>query len=525
MVELSQRARSNGHHQTWPSTSGMPLGVGNRLRARSELTSVHSTQQNKLLINNEWRPAASGKTMDVVNPATEEVIASVPAAEAADLDAAVAAARAALDGPWGTMSARERGRLVRKLGDRLMERADEVARLETLHNGKPISESRHIEIPAAAECFEYYAGWSDKVMGETIPVKGNYLTYTLREPIGVVAAIVPWNFPLLLAVVEGGAGAGVRQHRHPEAGEPDAADRAGARRDRGRGRAAARRAQRHYRRRLEGRSGARRASRHRQDRVHRRHQHRQGRSCASAADTLKKITLELGGKSPNIVLADADIEAAIRGATIGIFYGKGEVCAAGSRLLVDRSIKDEFIDKLSARAKKMVPGDPMDPKTRFGAISSKKQLETVLRYVETGKKRRRDARRRRAAGGHRHRQGLLRPADGVRRRQAGDDDLARGDLRPGARRDRVRRSRRGDRDRERHARTALAAGVWTRDIKKAHYVARKLQAGTVWINTYNVYDTAAPFGGYKQSGFGREMSAHALEHYTQVKSVWVDLNL
>ena len=193
--------------------------------------------QNKLLINNEWRAAASGRTMEVVNPATEEVIAQVASAGTDDLDAAVAAARAALDGPWGTMSARERGRLVRKLGDRLLERADEVARLETLHNGKPISESRHIEIPAAAECFEYYAGWSDKVMGETIPVKGNYLTYTLREPIGVVAAIVPWNFPLLLAVVEGGAGAGLRQHRHPEAGQPDAADRAGARRDRGRGRA------------------------------------------------------------------------------------------------------------------------------------------------------------------------------------------------------------------------------------------------------------------------------------------------
>src|SRR5688500_13850387 len=158
-----------------------------------------TADRNKLLINNEWRAAASGETMDVVNPATEEVIAQVPSAGSKDLDAAVAAARAALGGPWGQMSARERGRLVRRLGDRLLERADEVARLETLHNGKPISESRQIEIPASAECFEYYGGWSDKVMGETIPVKGNYLTYTLREPIGVVAAIVPWNFPLLLA--------------------------------------------------------------------------------------------------------------------------------------------------------------------------------------------------------------------------------------------------------------------------------------------------------------------------------------
>src|SRR6478752_9085770 len=155
--------------------------------------------KKQLLINGDWRDASDGKTMPVVNPATEEVIAEVANASAADVDAAVAAARAALDGPWGKMSARERGRMVRKLGERLLDRADEVARLETLHNGKPISESRHIEIPAAAECFEYYGGWSDKVMGETIPVKGNHLAYTLREPIGVVAAIVPWNFPLLLA--------------------------------------------------------------------------------------------------------------------------------------------------------------------------------------------------------------------------------------------------------------------------------------------------------------------------------------
>jgi aldehyde dehydrogenase (NAD+) len=158
-----------------------------------------AVEEKKLLINNEWRSSASGGAMEVINPATEEVIAQVAAANAADVDAAVQAARAALDGPWGKMSARERGRLIRVLGDRLLARADAVARLETLHNGKPISESRNIEIPAAAECFEYYAGWADKVMGETIPVKGNYLTYTLREPVGVVAAIVPWNFPLLLA--------------------------------------------------------------------------------------------------------------------------------------------------------------------------------------------------------------------------------------------------------------------------------------------------------------------------------------
>jgi aldehyde dehydrogenase (NAD+) len=470
-----------------------------------------------LLINNQWRPAASGKTMEVVNPATEDVIASVASAGPVDVDAAVAAARAALDGPWGKMSARERGRLVSRLADRLMERADEVARLETLHNGKPISESRHIEVPAAAECFEYYAGWADKVMGETIPVKGNHLTYTLREPIGVVAAIVPWNFPLLLAAwkvapalacgntvilkpasqtpltalalgeiaievglppgvfnVITGSGATVGQAlvEHP------GIDKVAFTGDTSTGKAIMR----------------------------------------SAAETVKTITLELGGKSPNLVLADADLDAALRGVAIGIFYGKGEVCAAGSRLLVDRSIKDEFIDKLAARAKKTVPGDPLDPKTRFGAVSSKKQMETVLRYIESGRTEGATL----VAGGRRADIGTgkgyfveptvfadVRPEMTISREEIFGPVLAAIEF--------------ADLD-EAIARAndtpyGLAAGVWTRDIKKAHYVARKLQAGTVWINTYNVYDTAAPFGGYKQSGFGRDLGRAAVESYTEVKSV------
>jgi aldehyde dehydrogenase (NAD+) len=479
--------------------------------------------QNKLLINNEWRAAASGETMEVVNPATEDVIASVASAGRADLDAAVAAARATLNGPWGAMTARDRGRLVRRLGDRLLERADEVARLETLHNGKPISESRHVEIPAAAECFEYYGGWSDKVMGETIPVKGNHLTYTLREPIGVVAAIVPWNFPLLLAAwkVAPALACGNTVILKPASQTPLTALALG---EIG----------------LEvglppgvlnvltgpGSSLGQAIVEHPGiDKIAFTGDTSTGKGIMrGAAETLKKITLELGGKSPNIVFPDADIDAAIRGATIGIFYGKGEVCAAGSRLLVDRSIKAEFIDKLVARVKKMVPGDPMDPKTRFGALSSKKQLETVLRYVESGKHEGATL----VAGGGRADIGTgkgyfvqptvftdVQPGMTISREEIFGPVLAAIDF--------------ADVD-EAIARAndtpyGLAAGVWTRDIKKAHYVARKLQAGTVWVNTYNVYDTAAPFGGYKQSGFGREMSAHALDHYTQIKSVWVDLNI
>ena len=485
--------------------------------------STAAIESKKLLINNEWRDASTGKTMEVVNPATEEVVATVASADRSDVDAAVSAARAAFNGPWSTLSARERGRLVSRLADRLMERADEVARLETLHNGKPIFESRQIEIPAAAECFEYYAGWADKVMGETIPVKGNYLTYTLREPLGVVAAIVPWNFPLLLAAwkVAPALACGNTVVLKPASQTPLTALALGEIAIEvglppgvlnivtGPGSSVGQAIVEH--------PGI--------DKIAFTGDTSTGKSIMkSAADTLKKITLELGGKSPNIVLADADLDAALRGATTGIFYGKGEVCAAGSRLLVDRSIKSEFMDKLAARVKKMVVGDPMDPKTRYGALASKKQIETVQRYVDTAS--REGARL--IAGGQRAdigtgkgyffqptvfddvtpemtiaREEIFGPVLAAIEFADVDEAIARANDSP----------------------YGLAAAVWTRDIKKAHYVARRLQAGTVWVNTYNVYDTAVPFGGYKASGFGREMSAHALEHYTQVKSVWIDLNL
>jgi aldehyde dehydrogenase (NAD+) len=481
-----------------------------------------TVMRRQLFINGEWRDAANGKTLDVVNPATEEVIASVASAAQSDVDAAVAAARAALDGPWGRLSARERGRLIWKIGEKLMEKADEIARLETLHNGKPIFESRQIEVPAAAECFQYYAGWADKIHGETIPVKGNFLTYTLREPVGVIAAIVPWNFPLLLtswkvgpalacgntviikpasqtpltalALAEIGQEVGlppgvlnVITGPGSEVGqmivEHPGIDKIAFTGDTSTGKGIMR----------------------------------------GAAGTLKKITLELGGKSPNIVFPDADIDAAVRGATTGIFYGKGEVCAAGSRLLVDRSIKNEFVDKVAARARKIVPGDPLDPKTRLGAISSRKQLDTDLRYIETAQREGATL----VAGGGRVDIGtgkgfFLAPTvfDGV----TPEMTIAREEIFGPV----LAAIEFADVDeaiaRANSSSYGLAAAIWTRDIKKAHYVARKLQAGTVWINTYNVYDTAAPFGGYKQSGFGREMSVHALEHYTQVKSVWVDLN-
>jgi len=477
--------------------------------------------RKQLLINGEWRDAAGGRTMPVLNPATEEIIAEVAAASAEDVDAAVEAARAALAGPWGQMPARERGRLLWKLGERLMEKIDEVARLETLHNGKPIMESRHIEIPMAAECLQYFAGWADKIQGDTIPVKGNALVYTRREPLGVVAAIVPWNFPLLLAMwkVAPALATGNTVILKPASQTPLTALALGE---------------------LAAEVGfppgvlnvitgsgatvGQAIVEHRGiDKVAFTGDTSTGKGIMrSAADTLKHITLELGGKSPNIVFPDADLDAAVRGATVGIFYGKGEVCASGSRLLVDRSIKDQFIAKVAERTKKMVPGDPLDPKTRLGAISSKAQLERVLRYIEIGRQEGGSL----VAGGARADIGTgkgffmqptvfadVTPDMTIAREEIFGPVLAAIDF--------------ADVD-EAIARAndsiyGLAAGIWTRDVKKAHYVASRLQAGTVWVNTYNVYDTAAPFGGYKQSGFGREMGQHALDYYTQTKTVWVDL--
>ena len=477
--------------------------------------------RKQLLINGEWRDAASGAVMPVVNPATEDVIAEVAAGTGADLDAAVAAARAALSGPWGKMSARERGRLIWKLGEKLMEQADEIARLETLHNGKPITESRHVEIPMAADCLQYYAGWADKIQGDTIPVKGNALVYTQREPLGVVAAIVPWNFPLLIAMwkVAPALATGNTVILKPASQTPLTALAIGQLAIdcgfppgvlnvmTGSG----------------STLGQAIVSHPGIDKIAFTGDTSTGRGIMrSAADTLKHITLELGGKSPNIVFADADLDAAVRGASVGIFYGKGEVCAAGSRLLVDKSIKDQFISKLADRTKKMVAGDPLDPKTRLGAISSKGQLERVLNYVNIAKTEGASL----VAGGSRTDIGTgkgyfmqptvfadVTPAMTIAREEIFGPVLAAIDF--------------VDVD-EAIARAndsvyGLAAGVWTRDIKKAHYVASRLQAGTVWVNTYNVYDTAVPFGGYKQSGFGRDMSRYALDYYTQVKSVWVDL--
>ena len=476
----------------------------------------------KLFIGGKWVDAASGKTFPTINPATGETITVLAEADERDVEAAVSSARKAFEsGPWPEMSAAERGKLLWKIGDLIDMHNEELGTLETLDNGKPIFESRQVDMPMAAEVFRYYAGWATKIHGETVPVRGPFLNYTLREPIGVVAAIVPWNFPLLLASwkVAPALAAGNTVVLKPapwtsltalrlaeichEVGLPEGVLNVvtGSTRELGRA-----------------------LVRHRGvDKVAFTGSTQTGQEIArNSADTLKRVTLELGGKSPNIVFADADLDAAVRGATIGIFYGKGEVCAAGSRLFVDKKIHDDFLQKLLDRTKKMQPGDPLDPKTRFGALVSEEQMNKVLHYIEKGTAEGAKL----VAGGQRANVGsgkgcFVQPTvfDGVR----GDMTIAREEIFGPV----LATIEFGDI--EEVVRLAndtpygLAAAVWTRDIAKAHRVARRLQAGTVWINTYNNYDAAAAFGGYKMSGYGRELGLHALEHYTQVKSVWVNL--
>ncbi len=427
------------------------------------------------------------------------------------------------EGAWSKLSATDRGKLLHKIGDAILAHVDEFAYLETIDIGKPISESRNIDIPFVAELFHYYAGWANKYHGETIPVKGNYLNYTLREPVGVVGTITPWNFPLLLAswkiapaLAMGNTVVHKPSEQSPltslklaeicqEIGLPEGAFNVVT----GNGRI----------------TGSAMLQHPGIDKI----AFTGGTSTGilvmqEAAKTLKKVTLELGGKSPNIVLEDADLDAAAKGALNGIFYNKGEVCAAGSRLFVQESAHDAFVEKLIERGKKLGVGDPLDPKTRFGPLCNADQYEKVLSYIETGKKEGAKV----VLGGDRAtvgtgkgyfvqptifddvtnqmriaREEIFGPVLSAIRFKDLDDLIAQAN-------DTV---------------YGLAAGVWTRDVKKAHYIAKKLKAGTVWINTYNIYDPASPFGGYKQSGFGRELGMHALESYTQVKSIWVDMNL
>jgi acyl-CoA reductase-like NAD-dependent aldehyde dehydrogenase len=474
----------------------------------------------RLLIGGKFQDAQSGKTFPSINPATEEVLAEVAEADAADIDTAVQAARKAFDHKsWRAMPARERSRLLWKLGDLIMANADELAMIETMDNGKPIFESRNVDIPAAAETFYYYAGWCTKIEGETLPVPGNFLNYTLREPYGVCGIITPWNFPLLMvawklapALACGNAAVLKIAEETPltglrlgelcqEAGIPDGVVNVLP----GFGETAGRALVKH--------PGV--------DKISFTGSTEVGKEIVrNSADTLKKVSLELGGKSPNIVFADADLDAAVKGAFNGIFYGKGEVCNAGSRLLVERSIHDRLMDKLIARAAKLEPGDPLDPATRLGALVSKTQMEKVLGYVQLGCD---EGARPVLPGGRFGNRGFFvkptifdsaEPSMRIAQEEIFGPVLT------------VLTFENMDDLLEKANATiyGLAAAVWTRDIAKAHRMAQRLQAGTVWINAYNMLGPESPFGGYKQSGCGRELGKYGIDLYSQVKSVWVSLD-
>jgi aldehyde dehydrogenase (NAD+) len=475
----------------------------------------------KLLIDGQAVDAADGRTFTTENPATETPLCEVAEAGAADIDRAVRAARTAFDtGPWSRLRAAERQRMLWKLGDLVLEHADELARLETLDNGKPIFESRQVDIPMVASCFHYFAGWATKLTGDTVPVAPGFHTYTLREPVGVVGAIIPWNFPMIMVGWKCGPAlaAGNTVVLKPAELTPLTALRIGQLALEaglppgvlnvvpGKGAVAGEALVAHPGVDKVSFTGSTAVGRH---------------ILRKSADTLKKVTLELGGKSPNIVFADSDLDAALRGATTGIFYGKGEVCAAGSRLLVESSVYDEFVAKLAERAKKVVPGDPLDPKTRLGALVSRPQMDKVLDYVRIGV----EEGARLIAGGERqpvNGKGWFVPgtvlADVDNRMRVAQEEIF-GPVLTVIRFDGVDDAVAKANDVE----FGLAAGVWTRDVKKAHSVARRLRAGTVWINTYNFYDPAMPFGGVKASGFGRDLGADSLHEYTQVKSVWTSI--
>ena len=474
----------------------------------------------KLIINGQPVDSASGKTYTTFNPATEEPICTVAEAGPEDVDRAVRAARAAFEGPWSKMRPAERQRVLWRLGDLILEHGDEIARLETLDNGKPIFESRQIDVPMAANCFHYFAGWVTKLAGETLPVSPSFFTFTLREPLGVVGAIIPWNFPMIMvgwkaapALAAGNCVVLKPAEITPltairigelalEAGLPPGVLNVLP----GKGAIVGEAIVKHPGVDKISFTGSTEVGKH---------------LMKLSADTLKKLTLELGGKSPNIVFADADLEAAVRGVSTGIFYGKGEVCAAGSRLLVEGSIYDDFVARLADRARKLAPADPLDPKTRLGALVSETQMNKVLGYVETGG--REGARL--AAGGQRqpvNGKGWFVQAtvlEGVENRMRVAQEEIFGPVLAVIRFDDVEDAIRKAND----IPYGLAAGVWTRDVKKAHAVARRLQAGTVWVNTYNFYDAGMPFGGYKASGFGRDLGPECLRDYTQVKSVWMNI--
>ena len=482
---------------------------------------------HKILINGRFTPSQTGETFRVENPATEEPIATIAKGGKADIDLAVKAARAAFEfGPWRKLSASERGKLLWRLADAIEKRSEEFAQLECLDNGKPLVVARVADVPLAVDHFRYYAGWATKIHGESIPIsvpyapQSRFLDFTLREPVGVVGQIIPWNFPLLMAAWKLGPALATGNcvvlkpaEQTPlsalllgelitEVGFPEGVVNivTGF-----------------------GDAGAALAAHTDVDKVAFTSSTEVGHEIVRAsAGNLKKVSLELGGKSPCIVFDDADLESAAQGVADAIFFNQGQCCCAGSRILASARIQDELTERVRSIAEGIRLGPGLDPATQMGPLVSREQYDRVRRYVLSGSE---EGARLEAGGADRPstlskghfvkptvfsnvqpdmtmvREEIFGPVVSISNFEDIDEVIAQGN----------------------NTEYGLAASVWTRDIKKAHVVAAGLKAGTVWVNCHNVFDAAAPFGGYKKSGYGREMGPHALEMYTQVKNVIINL--
>lgn len=484
-----------------------------------------TSKPRDMLINGKWVEAASGKTFPTYNPSTGEVLTEVAEGESEDIDRAVRAARTAFeDGPWSDMTPSQRGRLIWKLGDLLDEHVQEFAELESLDNGKPVTMARVADVPLSADLFRYMSGWATKIEGNTIPISvpfapgAEYHAYTMREPVGVCGQIIPWNFPILMAAwkLAPALAAGNTVVLKPaeqtpltalrlgelimEAGLPDGVVNIVP----GYGETA----------------GAALAAHEGVDKVAFTGSTEVGKLILRAAEgNLKKVSLELGGKSPNVVFADADMQAAIPGSANAIFFNSGQACTAGSRLYVQHDVFDDVIEGVAEQAQSIEVGPGLNPASEMGPLVSDEQLKRVTGYLDSGTAEGAEV----LTGGDRigERGYFLEPTLIVNAKP--DMRVVREEIfgpvvvaMPFKNLDDLAAA-------ANQTSYGLASGIWTRDVSKVHRTAKRLKAGMVWVNCYGVFDAALPFGGYKQSGWGREMGHEVLDLYTEVKSVCVQL--